>query len=56
MREFTNMLLTLVREGVLDSMDVLENVIGNYLSEEQVKDFCLREYERYFNDGEEENN
>lgn len=52
MREFTNMLLTLVREGVLDSMDVLEKAIGKYLSEEQVKDFCLREYAGYFKDGE----
>jgi len=47
-REFTTLLLQLVDDGQLDARAVLGNVVGNYMSEDDVKDFCTREYEGYF--------
>lgn len=48
MREFSTQLLELVDNGVLDARAVLGNVIANYMSEEDVKDFCQSEYEELF--------
>lgn len=50
MREFSTQLLELVDNGVLDARVVLGNVIANYMSEEDVKDFCQSEYEELFPD------
>ena len=47
-REFTTMLLQLVDAGHLNAREVLGNVVANYMSEDDVKDFCIREYEGYF--------
>ena len=47
-REFTTSLLQLVDDRLLDAREVLGNVVVNYMSEDDVKDFCIREYEGYF--------
>lgn len=63
-RQFTSKLLDMCEEGILDPMEVLRNVVGNWMSESDVKEFCEKfdydemmglkedeEEEQYFNIG-----
>ena len=52
MREFTNKLLELVESGLLDANEVLRNIVANYMSEDDVRDFCQTEYETMFSEEE----
>lgn len=39
MRDYTNRLLEMIEEGLLDSLKVVEMCL-NYMSEDEVKDMC----------------
>ena len=53
MREYTNKLLALVDEGIIDAKQALNLALG-VMSEDDVKDFCLSEYSSLFDKEEDE--
>ena len=53
MREYTNELLDMVNDGLLDANSVLLSLVG-YLSEDDVKDFCINgDYSELWDDDDE---
>jgi len=52
-REYSIKLLELVDSGLLEVRQVLGNLVYNFLSEDQVKDFCETEYSEEFEGGDE---
>jgi hypothetical protein len=51
-REYTNELISLVKDGTLDAESVLENLV-NWLSEQDVYHFSQDEYSEFFDKEEE---
>lgn len=52
-REYTNELVSLVKDGTLDAESVLENLV-NWLSEQDIYQFAQDEYSEFFDKEEEE--
>ena len=50
MREKANRILDLCDEGCLDPMDVLKNVLTNYMSADDADDFAESEYPELFDE------
>ena len=40
MREYTNKLLDMVDDGILDNVILIRNLLG-WMNEDEVKDFCI---------------